>query len=406
MRLEILAFLLVSSISSIVSFSYYVINYYASRSSKKEKSSEFLPMGYTSNDITAVIPVRNENPEKFANSIKAIIFQVSRVIVIGDGVSSPYREICSETGAEFIALPERSGKRVAMAEGISRVNTPVTLFMDSDATPSSDAVKAVLSDFRSNVGGVGGNIRMNLDDENPYAYASEFFERSKETVQRSMKRFGNVMLIDASFAAYRTEIVKDFIMSGEFKNFRINGKIPYYGGGDDAELTSYVIRRGYLSTKSFEADVVVEPKRDFHSLFSQLKRWSRTSWRSFFKNLRNGTFRKANRFYKIEQLLTYTLPVLVFSAILFKAAFYFLLLTRIGFRPVEIAMILMQFPKSRILHLYNIISYTSTFSSTFFLSTVIGGKTKKKLKLLIYGAGGTFMLFIATITGLFTYHRI
>ena len=67
-------------------------------------------------------------------------------------------------------------------------------------------------------------------------------------------------------------------------------------------------------------------------------------------------------------LLTYALPVLVFSAILFKAAFYFLLLTRIGFRPVEIAMILMQFPNTRILHLYNIVSYTSTFSSTFFLS--------------------------------------
>ena len=50
------------------------------------------------------------------------------------------------------------------------------------------------------------------------------------------------------------------------ENLRINGKIPYYGGGDDAELTSYVIRRGYLSTKSFEADVVVEPKRDFHFL--------------------------------------------------------------------------------------------------------------------------------------------
>ena len=70
------------------------------------------------------------------------------------------------------------------------------------------------------------------------------------------------------------------------------------------------------------------------------------------------------------------------------------------------AIIATEFPNSRILHLYNIVSYTSTFSSTFFLSTVISRKTKKKLKLLIYGAGGTFMLFIATITGLFTYHRI
>jgi hypothetical protein len=405
MRFEILIFILISTVTSTVSFIYYILNYYGVKSLKIKDKDRHENMNYSMNDVTAIVPVRSESAILFSNSVESLRWQVGRVIVVGDGVSEPYREICTQKGIEFISLSERSGKRVAMAEGMKHVKTAVTLFMDSDAVISSDAVMRVLRMFRSNIGGVGGNIHMNTDDENPYSYAGEFFERSKETVQKTMMAFGSVMLIDAAFAAYRTDIIRDYVLSDEFRNYRVHGEIPYYGGGDDAELTSYVIRNGYVAAKAFDANVVVESKKNFHSMTKQYIRWSRTSWRTFFRNFRNGTFRKANKFYKVEQILTYLLPVLFLSVIIFKSAFLLLVISKFGFDPLIIARRFIYMPGSRLFHLSTFISMLSSLSSVFFLSTIFSRDTKKKLKLFIYGVSGTFLLFLTTIVGLFTFNR-
>ena len=405
MRFEILIFILVSTVTSMVSFIYYILNYYGAKSLKIKDKDHYDRMNYSMNDVTAIVPVHSESANLFSNSVESLRWQVARVIVVGDGVSEPYREICAQKGIEFISLSERSGKRAAMAEGMKHVNTAVTLFMDSDAVISSDAVMRVLRTFRSNVGGVGGNIHMNTSDESPYSYAGEFFERSKETVQKTMMAFGSVMLIDAACAAYRTDIIRDYVLSDEFRNYRVHGEIPYHGGGDDAELTSYVIRNGYIAAKAFDANVMVESRKSLRSMSKQYIRWSRTSWRTFFGNLRNGTFRKANKFYKLEQILTYSLPVLFLSVIIFKSAFLLLMISRFGFHPLIIARLFIYMPDSRLFHLSTFTSLLSSLSSIFFLSTIFSRETKKKLKLFIYGVSGTFLLFLTTILGLFTFNR-
>ncbi len=405
MRFEIVLLIVVSTVTSIVSFIYYILNYYGSKSLKIAEKNNNDNMNYSRDDVTAIVPVYCEDPNLFSRSVESLRWQVARVIVVGDGVSEPYREICNLKGIEFISLNERSGKRAAMSEGMKHVKTAITLFMDSDAKPSSDAVRAVLRTFRSNVGGVGGNIHMNTEDESPYSYAGEFFERSKETVQKTMMAFGSVMLIDAAFAAYRTDIIRDYIMSDEFRNFRVHGRIPFYGGGDDAELTSYVIRSGYIAAKAFDAEIIVESRKSIRSMAKQYIRWSRTSWRMFFRNFRNGTFRKANKFYKVEQILTYSLPILFLSMIIFKSAFLLLAISRFGFHPLMIARLFIYMPDSKLFHLVTFTSTLSSVSSVFFLSTIVSRDTKKKLKLIIYGASGTFLLFITTIIGLFTFNR-
>ena len=151
MRFEILIFILVSTVTSTVSFIYYILNYYGANSLKIKDKDLHENMNYSKNDVTAIVPVHSESAILFSNSVESLRWQVARVIVVGDGVSEPYREICTRKGIEFISLSERSGKRVAMAEGIKHVKTAVTLFMDSDAVISSDAVMKVLSIISSTI---------------------------------------------------------------------------------------------------------------------------------------------------------------------------------------------------------------------------------------------------------------
>ncbi|EQD27755.1 glycosyltransferase, partial [mine drainage metagenome] len=110
--------------------------------------------------------------------------------------------------------------------------------------------------------------------------------------------------------------------SPEFRGLRINGGIPYEGGGDDSELTSIVIRKGYLAIKDFDVMVMVSPKRTVKTFSKQLVRWTRNSWRSFFLNFRNGTAKKAGNFYRAEMIMTFAMPILFTIAIFIRAFFY------------------------------------------------------------------------------------
>ncbi|MHB8361909.1 MAG: glycosyltransferase, partial [Thermoplasmataceae archaeon] len=215
---------------------------------------------YNSSDVTAIVPVHNENSESVKKNILTLNSQVSRIIVVVDGESKDYDQLSSFDNVFVIHNGSRMGKRESIAKGISKVETKFTLLIDADTMLPDGSVEKLLDNFMEDVGGVGANISIIMEKKNKISYATEFLERSKETIMRAMSLRGSVSLLDGACAMYRTEIIKEYILSPVFRNLRINGKVPYEGGGDDSELTSLVIRKGFIAMKDFDVNVKVYPK--------------------------------------------------------------------------------------------------------------------------------------------------
>ncbi len=402
MRLDFFILILVGIVSSTVSIIYYTLNaYFSVREKERSKGNSVL----TGKDVTVIIPVYNEDPEIFERSLSAIRRQTGRVIVVSDGNEHPYRDICERNQAEFILKRERTGKRDSLGIGMERVDSRIVILMDADTVPNRDAVEKVLREFDENTGGVGANIFMDTSEGNLVAYASEFLERSKETVQRAMSRFGNIMLIDGSFATYRTEVIKEYVTSQEFRNFRIRGEIPYYGGGDDTSLTSYTIRKGYRVAKAFDAHVMTVPKKTIKSFAKQNLRWSRTAWRTFFANIRNGTFKRSNKFYVMEQFLTFSIPVLFLILLAMRAITFSDFIYRRGLSAINPLFLIERGVGDIYMRTYTMLSLLSTTSSFLFLATVAGRSIKERLKTIAYGSIGAAILFITSIYAMFTFTR-
>ncbi len=404
MRIEFLLFITITAVSSVLSVTYYLLNSYLSR---RKNSPHVKSDGLTSQDATLVITVFNESVDHLKRAIAAVRDQVKEILVVGDGVEEPYLSLCKDEGVTFLTTGVHSGKRRAMALGVSRVKTKIVVFMDGDMIPETDAIKNILDEYSPKVGGVGGNIIFDTMDGRFTSYASQFIERSKEIIQRSMKHFGSVMLIDGGFGSYRMDVVGKYITSPAFYDFKIEGKIPYYGGGDDADLTSYIIGKGYIATKSFEARVTTIPKDNIKSYMKQNIRWSRTGWRTFFKSLRNGSLKRANKFYRIEQVFTYTLPVVFLAVILLKGIIFLEVFYFRGFIPAIFSMIGFHFHGhiTTIGVLYRLSTTSSAVASLVFASSAATRTLKDRLKTLAFGSIGAGILFIATIYALFTYNK-
>lgn len=406
MHIWFLIFILVTVLSSVVSVAYYIVNSLLSR--KKSVISKGASLNFTNEDATCIITVYRETTDHLHRAIEALRNQVKEIIMVADGSGNQYREFAESHGVRLLSTGKRSGKRASMALGVSHVTTKVVVFMDGDMIPDDHAVELMLSEYTDRVGGVGGNIFFETNEGSFSAYASQFIERSKETIQRSMKHFGNVMLIDGGFGSYRMDVVGEYIQSDRFRNFMLNGKIPYAGGGDDADLTSYVISKGLFVSKSFDARVYTVPKDSIIAYYKQSVRWSRAGWRNFVGNIRNGTMRKANMFYRIEQTITYALPLIFLAVILLRGFAFFDIWIRRGFPDAFLNVTGLNLIYHGHFHistyeiLYRFSTTSSAVASLVFAGSAIRRTITDRLKTLAYGSVGAAILFVATIYAMLT----
>lgn len=406
MHLWFLILILGTVISSVVSVLYYMINSVLSH--RKSRMSRGTPLNFTAQDATCLITVYKEDTDHLHRAVELLKDQVKEIIIVADGSGDRFRDFAKNHGIRLLSTGTRSGKRASIALGVSQVTTKVVVFMDGDMVPEIGSIKFMLSEYTDRVGGVGGNIFFDTSKGTFASYASQFIERSKETIQRSMKHFGNVMLIDGGFGSYRMDVVGEYIQSDKFKNFRLKGKIPYAGGGDDADLTSYVISKGLLVSKSFDARVHTIPKDSMKAYYKQSVRWSRAGWRNFIGNIKNGTMRKANVFYRIEQTMTYALPIIFLAVILLRGFEFFDIWFRRGFQDAFLNATGLNIIFHGHIHIspyeviYRLSTTSSAVASLVFAGSAIRRTISDRLKTLAYGSLGAAILFVATIYSMLT----
>ncbi|MCL4438543.1 MAG: glycosyltransferase [Candidatus Thermoplasmatota archaeon] len=355
-------------------------------------------------DITILVPVYNEDPEIFDECMLAAKNQGCSVIVVGDSCDQPYRNIAEKHGAKFIFKETRGGQKKAIERGMQEVSTKFTLLIDSDTVLPDGAAVAMASNFRPEVGGVGPNLVVKNTGQ-PQAYGAEFIERSREVVYRAMSVHNAVLHLDGACIMYRTDVIKPFILSGEFANLKVAGKHTMLG--EDWQLAMHTIQSGYKLVKDYDVRVITHPQKTMKKFFLQNIRWSRSEWIRFGRELKTGNVFKAGKFYSFELIYSYMLPLIALALILIRVYAFFSNLSGPEFLLDIIRGVFLLNKGELSSILYGKISFGmgSDVGSLIFLGTVISNIKKERLRTLGYGALASGILFVTMIYGLLTFWK-
>ena len=402
------------TILALLSFIYYILNVYYSDKYHQEKLRNDIDIS----KATIVVPVYKENVTTFSSVIMSIKNQGVKFIVVGDSSNEPYKSITEKYGGTFILLKEHVGKRMALVEGISHIVTPYVMLVDSDTVLPANALKDMLSNFKDNIGGVSVNIKIRQNGTK-ISYASEFIERAREVVFRAMSYHGSILVADGRCAMYRTDLIKPYMMSDDFKNKRILGKKTMLG--DDIQITSYLIKNKYRVVKDYNVVVETDSQENFKKFVHQQVRWARNGWYYFFKNLSNGTTRSAGKFYTFEVLYLYIVPFVGFLLLLYRMYFiwgrfgYYDSMTienlgrRIFFEifPIDVHFGVRRFDP---VFLFILMDKLATLilgvtGNALFITAVMIKIPRDRLRTLGYGAIAIAIMFLANLYGFFTFWK-
>ncbi|MEM3320230.1 MAG: glycosyltransferase, partial [Metallosphaera sp.] len=221
-------YLIFGSITLSLSLIYFLLNSFLALNLREPKRIKVSSLS----DVTVLIPVYQERADIFENVVSSVSRQGVKFIVVGDGSDEPYRSITTRYGGEFVYLEKRGGKRNALSKGISYVQSKFVLLLDSDTVLPRDGIHNMLTLMTEDVAGVSVNVR-NVKTGTTY-YMAELIERLKEATMRAVNRSGYAVLLNGKCSMYRTEVVKDFMRSEEFKNPKFMGRRSIIG--DDKQL--------------------------------------------------------------------------------------------------------------------------------------------------------------------------
>jgi len=391
---------LILGVLTVTTFIYYVVNsFYSRRFSRENIRNDLGP-----EDVTILIPVYNEDENIFRECIESVSQQNCKFIVVGDSSNEPYRSIVESHGGTFIHKPNREGQKKAIVTGIKYIETPYVLLMDSDTILPQNAVRSMVSHFVDGVGGVGPNITIK-NTGTAVAYGAEFVERAREVIYRAMSAHGSVMHLDGACVMYRSDLIKPFILSEEFADFKIMGRTTLLG--EDWLLALHTLKHDLKLVKDYSVRVQCYPQKNFKKFMKQSIRWSRSEWVRFGMDLGSGNAIKRGRFYTFELVYTYMLPLIGVFALGLRAYQFF------AFHPNDVAFldlfhdfISLFIARTFIFTLIRLSIYIVNFFGTgVFLVTVVGRIQSQRLRTLGYGALAMGILFITTLYGLMTFWK-
>ena len=391
-------------ILTLTTFIYYIINVLGSKKFSKEHMRDDLGP----QDVTICIPVYNEDPEIFNECISSVSTQGSKFVVVGDSSLVPYKSIVESHGGIFVHKPLREGQKRAIAKSMEYVESPYVMIMDSDTILPEGAVKSMVSHFVEGVGVVGPNIGVK-NTGTPVAYGAEFVERTREIVYRSMSAHGSVMHLDGPCVMYRSDLIKPFITSDKFLDFKVFGKTTQLG--EDWLMALHALTSDLRLVKDYTVRIETYPQKTFKKFYKQSLRWSRSEWVRFGMEFKTRNAFKQGGFYTFELVYTYMLPFVAIAAFFMRAIPVLLFqihqpdpdffdfirtLTFLGnahhFRPMS--------------ELYNSLLFGLNFTgSGIFVLTVAGKINRERLKTLGYGAVAMGLLFVTTVYGAFTFWK-
>jgi cellulose synthase/poly-beta-1,6-N-acetylglucosamine synthase-like glycosyltransferase len=393
------------SILGLVPVTYLLTNAYLSR--RKARVERVAP-GDPS-DLTIVVPVHGEDPDRFAATVTSVARQGCRGIVVGDGVVEPYATMARSAGLEFVAVPGRGGKKRALAAGLERVTTPFVLFLDSDTTLPDGGAAQMSTYFAPEVGGVGANL-LHPESTAVAAGCAEFVERAREVVLRAMSSRGNVLYLDGACMMFRTELIRAYVASDEFQRLTVFGRETPLG--DDWLLTDFVLSQGLRTVKAYDVGAITQAPATIPGFLRQNARWMRSSWIRLGRYVRGAGPRDPGLFYRLELLGTYALPLVTLALVIGRIPLYLHLADDFAGHLASLALLGIRFgPGGAIqLPLGHVIFSAQTVAGLVGTGVFLGAVVdhlppQRRLRTLACGLLASTLLFGTAIYGLVTVWR-
>lgn len=223
--------------------------------------------------VSILVPGKNEGKHIYnlVRSLREQTYQNYEIIVIDDGSDDTTPYICRDLEKnglidKYLRMPERGGKASAANLGAHFARGKYIVHLDADSSLDRDAIEKILIPFYVDrrVKAVGGCVKV----RNP-----------KATICTSLQALEYLKVIMVG-RIVTSEMGIYHIISGAFGAFEKETieKIGFWdiGPGLDGDITQKIRKAGYKVTFANEAVCLTDVPTEWHKLYKQRRRWSRS----------------------------------------------------------------------------------------------------------------------------------
>ncbi len=260
----------------------------------------------------AIVPVYNEDPNRFREVLMSLKGVFHRVIVVGDGVIEPYSSISKALGAEFYAIP-KGGKKRAIEFGVSKLeDEDFVALVDSDTVVPKETAERALAVL--NCGYDAVTVRVRVQGYGLLGRLADMYEAYKDVVARGFAGLGKLLVINGQFSVYRAEVLKRIAVN--LSGRKVLGRPVIIG--DDKELTSRFYELGNVAAYLSSSYVITSSPENVSQFIKQVIRWTRASYLYFIIDLAEGNFSRGVHYFvsgSFSLVLPFLTAVLSFTSV-------------------------------------------------------------------------------------------
>ncbi|AYV78518.1 MAG: glycosyltransferase family 2 protein [Edafosvirus sp.] len=258
----------------------------------KKATPELIEEGnyYTCDDVTVVISVYKP-PARFSDTLKSILSHRPKKLTVVSSAEGFERveEMCSKFPEVTLIKSDKLSKRDKLVSGIKEVKTRLVALTDDDVSWNSPCfLEKLVAPFQHNkkIGGVGckqvGRIEGFCDWWGIMA-DMRLGVRFLELMATTRLDSGSPCLSGRT-ACYRTDLLQREGFDEYLSHEKFFGRILL--SGDDKCITRWIINNGFVTYHQLRDNCELATTFETGWAFlSQLKRWSRNSWRSDITSL-------------------------------------------------------------------------------------------------------------------------
>jgi len=208
------------------------------------------------------------------------------------------------------------GKRIGIAHAVRRSKAEIIVSVDSDVVVHPDAVRHLVARFVSDdIAAVGGRVNVSNPNENWLTKMQTIKYHFGYGFLKSLERvFRTVMCLSGCLTAYRRSVLLELEPILENRNL-LGVPIKY---GEDRFLTRQIVKAGYRTVLTMEANCWTIAPATLPKYFSQQLRWRRSNFIDYMAGVTHVW--KLNPFVALHYCalfaLQFTYPVVVLSHIL------------------------------------------------------------------------------------------
>lgn len=241
---------------------------------------------------SVVVPVYREDAVVLERSLQSWLReQPDEILLVIDHSEAELIEHARSWEAAYpsvrIIVVEPPGKRHALCVGIRAARNDVVVLTDSDTIWAEGFLRALLMGFADPlVGGVGCRQNVLEPGSSLWRATADWMldVRFLHFLPATARRLA-IPCISGRTAAYRRQAVLPVLGELEFEHFW--GRLCI--SGDDGRLTWLILRDGWRTGYQINARAWTVFPNTFRGFAKQRLRWSRNSYRCYFRAMANGT---------------------------------------------------------------------------------------------------------------------